>query len=87
MMSEKDLELHNKSENTAFSVAAVAGHVKTTSIIVKKNPALVDILGNDRMMPLYMVALFGKADMVRYLYDISKKMTGDFWSMIIGVGS
>ncbi|KAK9080186.1 hypothetical protein SSX86_001861 [Deinandra increscens subsp. villosa] len=80
LMDEKDLELQNKSDNTALSLAAMAGNVKTASIILKKNPALANIRGNNGMMPLYMAALFAKADMVRYLYDISKQMQRDLWS-------
>ncbi|CAH1432912.1 unnamed protein product [Lactuca virosa] len=32
------------------------------------------------MMPLYMAALFGKHDMVRFLYHNSRNMSGDFWT-------
>ncbi|KAI3821758.1 hypothetical protein L1987_09330 [Smallanthus sonchifolius] len=79
LMDKKDLELQNKNSNTALSLAAVAGNVKTAMILVNKNPILIEIPGNDRIMPLYMAALFAKPDMVRYLYGISKKMSGDFW--------
>ncbi|KAJ0803977.1 hypothetical protein HanLR1_Chr00c1552g0809361 [Helianthus annuus] len=48
--------------------------------MIKKNPALTEIPGNNRTMPLYMAALFAKPDMVRHLYGISNKMGGDYWS-------
>nr|XP_043608183.1 ankyrin repeat-containing protein At5g02620-like [Erigeron canadensis] len=80
LMDKQDLELQNKSYNTALSLAAAAGNVKTVTTMVKKNPAVTEIPSSNRMMPLYMAALFAKPDMVRYLYKISKKMSGDFWT-------
>ncbi|KAI7731369.1 hypothetical protein M8C21_012808 [Ambrosia artemisiifolia] len=80
LMDKNDLELQNKNYNTALSLAAAAGNVKTATIMVKKNPAVVEIPGNNRTMPLYMAALFAKPEMARYLYSISKKMGGDYWS-------
>ncbi|KAF5806093.1 putative ankyrin repeat-containing domain, PGG domain, ankyrin repeat-containing domain superfamily [Helianthus annuus] len=80
LMDKKDLELQNKNYNTALSLAAAAGNVKTAKIMVDKNPAVAEIPGNNRTMPLYMAALFAKPEMARYLYGISKKMGGDYWS-------
>ncbi|KAI3821760.1 hypothetical protein L1987_09332 [Smallanthus sonchifolius] len=80
LMEKNDLELQNKNYNTALSLAAAAGNVKTAMIMVKKNPVVIEIPGNNRTMPLYMAALFAKPEMVRYLYRLSKKMSGDFWS-------
>ncbi|KAJ0789348.1 putative ankyrin repeat-containing domain-containing protein [Helianthus annuus] len=80
LMDKNDLELQNKNYNTALSLAAAAGNVKTATIMVKKNPAVTEIPGNNRVMPLYMAALFEKPLMVRYLYGISNKMGGDYWS-------
>ncbi|KAM0041981.1 putative ankyrin repeat-containing domain, PGG domain, ankyrin repeat-containing domain superfamily [Helianthus debilis subsp. tardiflorus] len=80
LMDKIDLELQNKNYNTALSLAAAAGNVKTAKIMVHKNPAVAEIPGNNRTMPLYMATLFAKPEMVRYLYGISKKMEGDYWS-------
>ncbi|KAK9080029.1 hypothetical protein SSX86_001704 [Deinandra increscens subsp. villosa] len=80
LMKKEDLGLQNKNYNTAMSLAAAAGNVKTAMIMVKKDPGVTEIPGNNRTMPLYMAALFAKPDMARYLYGISKKMSGDFWS-------
>ncbi|XP_024963038.1 uncharacterized protein LOC112503195 [Cynara cardunculus var. scolymus] len=80
LMDKNDLELQNKTCNTALSLAAAAGNVKTAKIMVKKNRAVLDIPGSNRMMPLYMAALFAKSDMVKYLYENSKKMSGDYWT-------
>ncbi|KAI3506058.1 hypothetical protein L1887_28413 [Cichorium endivia] len=75
IMQKKDLELQNKSYNTALSVAVTAGNVGTTKLILDKNRAVLEIPGSDGMMPLYVAALFARADMVRYLYDISNNMS------------
>ena len=79
-MEKEDLELQNQNGQTALCLAAMAGNVKIAMILVKKNNALLDIPDSRGMMPLYMAALFGKHDMVKYLYHNSQKMTGDFWT-------
>ncbi|KAI3514880.1 hypothetical protein L1887_13627 [Cichorium endivia] len=80
LMDKEDLELQNKKGQTALCLAAIAGDVKIASILVNKNKALMDIPDSRGMMPLYLAALFGKHDMVAYLYCNSQKMTGDFWT-------
>ncbi|XP_035845845.1 uncharacterized protein LOC110939068 [Helianthus annuus] len=80
LMEKKDLELQNRSYNTALNLAAMAGNEKAARIMVEKHPTLMDIPGKRGEMPLYMAALYGKPAMVRYLYGISNKMSGDFWS-------
>ncbi|KAL4568147.1 hypothetical protein LXL04_023753 [Taraxacum kok-saghyz] len=80
-MTEKQLELTNKNSNTALCLAAQAGNVNIAMIILEKNPNLVDIPGASQMMPLYVASLFGKKDMIDYLYGKSRKMKGDgVWS-------
>ncbi|XP_023765659.1 uncharacterized protein LOC111914144 isoform X1 [Lactuca sativa] len=80
LMEKNDLELQNKSYNTALGLAAAAGNVKIAMVMVKKNRAVMEIPGSNRTMPLYVAALFAKPDMVRYLYHNSNKLSGDFWS-------
>ncbi|KAJ9553234.1 hypothetical protein OSB04_017279 [Centaurea solstitialis] len=79
MMTKEDLELQNKSYNTALCLAAAAGNVKMVKIMVNKNPTLLTIPGSEQMMPLYMAALFGDHDMVKYLYDNSN-LDDDGWT-------
>ena len=79
-MEKEDLELQNVNGQTALCLAALAGHVKIAKILVKKNVALLDIPDSEGMMPLYMAALYGKHEMVKYLYHNSHKMTGEFWT-------
>lgn len=80
LMDKKDLELQNKTYNTALSLAAAAGNLKTVAIMVAKNRAVIEIPNNKKMMPLYMAALFAKPEMVRYLYTNSNNLGGDFWT-------
>nr|XP_043618108.1 uncharacterized protein LOC122589855 isoform X2 [Erigeron canadensis] len=80
LMEKEDLELQNANGQTALCLAAMGGHVKIAKILLKKNLALLDITDSQGMLPLYMAALYGKHDMVKYLYHISNKMTGDFWT-------
>ncbi|KAI7752397.1 hypothetical protein M8C21_011150, partial [Ambrosia artemisiifolia] len=77
MMNPEDLELRNKEGNTAFSLAAIAGNVGMAKIMVEKNPRLPTIPDHDDKMPLYLAAFHGKHDMVTYLYDQNRRMTGD----------
>ncbi|XP_023745476.1 uncharacterized protein LOC111893648 isoform X2 [Lactuca sativa] len=80
LMEKEDLELQNQKGQTALCLAAIAGNVKIATILVNKNRALLDIPDSRGMMPLYMAALFGKHDMVRFLYHNSRNMSGDFWT-------
>ncbi|GJX03454.1 ankyrin repeat-containing domain, PGG domain protein [Tanacetum coccineum] len=80
LMEKKDLELQNVNGQTALCLAAMAGHVKIAKILVKKNTALLDMPDSRGMMPLYMAVLYGKHEMVKYLYHNSHKMTGDYWT-------
>ncbi|MFS7938056.1 putative ankyrin repeat-containing domain-containing protein [Helianthus anomalus] len=82
LMKKEDLELQNKNYDTALHLAAAVGNIETARTMIEKNPALTEIPSNNITMPLYMAALFGKPDMVRYLYGISNKMGGDYWSDI-----
>ncbi|KAL4560275.1 hypothetical protein LXL04_032425 [Taraxacum kok-saghyz] len=79
-MEPEDLELQNKSGNTALCLAAAAGNVEIAKIMVEINRALLIIPGSEGMMPLYMAALFGNHDAVKYLYDNSQKMSDDYWT-------
>ncbi|CAI9291948.1 unnamed protein product [Lactuca saligna] len=80
LMEKNDLELQNKSYNTALGSAVAAGNVKIAMIMVKKNRDVIEIPGRYRTMPLCLAALFEKPDMVRYLYANSNRLSGQFWS-------
>ncbi|KAK1432570.1 hypothetical protein QVD17_09467 [Tagetes erecta] len=78
-MEKPDLELQNKSFNTALCLAAAAGNVEMVDILLTKNPALLIIRGSQDMMPLYMAALFGDHATVKYMYGKSKGLRDDGW--------
>lgn len=80
LMDKEDLELKNKSGNTAFCLAAAAGNTKMLEIMVNANRGLLTTPGSLGMMPLYMAALLGYHETVKYLYDNSHKMKDDFWT-------
>ncbi|CAH1429698.1 unnamed protein product [Lactuca virosa] len=80
MMERKDIELQNKSYNTAFILAVTAGNVRTAKMMLHKNKAVLEIPGSDGMMPLYVAALFARDEMVRYLHANSNNMSSDFWT-------
>ncbi|CAH1433446.1 unnamed protein product [Lactuca virosa] len=80
MMTKEDLELQNKNLNTALSLAAAAGTVDIAKLMVEKNKGLLTIPGSQGMMPLYMAALFGNSEMVKYLYSKSQKLHDDGWT-------
>lgn len=77
-MEKEDLELQNKSGNTALCLAAAAGNTRMAKIMVDKNKSLLTIPGSNEMMQLYMAALFGNCGTMEYLYDNSKK-NGRWW--------
>ncbi|KAI3522945.1 hypothetical protein L1887_00997 [Cichorium endivia] len=81
-MTKEQLELQNKSYNTALCIAAAASaaNVKIVMTMVEKNRALLDIPTGEGLMPLYIASLWGQSEMMHFLYDNSNKMTGDFWT-------
>ncbi|KAJ0771834.1 putative ankyrin repeat-containing domain-containing protein [Helianthus annuus] len=79
-MQTADLELENKSYNTALYLAAAAGNIKAVKIMVEKNKALLTIAGGNRkMMPLYVATLYGNKDVVKYMYNHSNNLRDGGW--------
>ncbi|KAK7329323.1 hypothetical protein VNO77_23481 [Canavalia gladiata] len=68
LLDPEDLELKDANENTAFCFAAASGNLQIAVIMIEKNEFLPLIRGGENMTPLYMAALQGRGDMVRYLY-------------------
>ncbi|GJX86912.1 ankyrin repeat-containing protein [Tanacetum coccineum] len=79
LMTREDLELQNKSGNTALCLAAVTGNIKSAMAMVNKNWDLLDIACSCKMLPLYLASLFGQSEMVHYLYNF-KGMTTEAWT-------
>nr|GEW76564.1 hypothetical protein [Tanacetum cinerariifolium] len=85
------LQLQNKQGNTALCLAAAAGNVQVAKIMVEKNPQLLVLSSHSQntgmppgfhpifyqdLKPLFLASLFGKRDMVTYLYDKSQELAG-----------
>ncbi|PON78909.1 Transmembrane protein [Trema orientale] len=73
MMSNEDLELRDKKDNTAFSLAVATGAVEAAQIMLRRNINLATIRGGQGMTPLYMAALFGRSEMSSSLYSITEE--------------
>ncbi|KAF5944634.1 hypothetical protein HYC85_018711 [Camellia sinensis] len=71
-MTRSDLEMTNRRGNTALCFAAVDGTVAIAKVMVDKNDKLPEICGGNGVKPLYMAALSGKGDMVKFLYERTK---------------
>ncbi|CAH1427332.1 unnamed protein product [Lactuca virosa] len=80
LMNREDLQLQNKNGNTALSLAAAAGNVEIARIMLRKNGDLPIIPNKENMMPLYIAALCGNIDMVKYLYKDFQGMRGPGWT-------
>ncbi|KAI7752210.1 hypothetical protein M8C21_015118, partial [Ambrosia artemisiifolia] len=80
LMEIEDLELQNRNNNTALSLAAATGNVEAARMMVEKNQNLMEMVDGNGMMPLNLAALFAEVDTMTYLYNASKKMSGDCWS-------
>lgn len=80
MMTREELELKNGRSNTVLSSAAMNGNAKMAMIMVEKNRRLLDIRGNDELLPLTFCAVNGQYRSLKYFYDNSRKLTGDPWT-------
>lgn len=81
-MEKEDMELQNKTFKTALNVAAAGGNIEAVKIIVKKNRDVTSIPGglSQDLMPLYMAAVHGHYEVVKYLYELSNgSLDGDGW--------
>eukprot|EP00261_Vitis_vinifera_P038314 XP_019079557.1 PREDICTED: uncharacterized protein LOC100260982 isoform X4 [Vitis vinifera] len=73
LMKPDDLALQNKVGNTALCFAAASGITRIAEVMVNKNRELPMIRGSKGVTPLYMAALVGHKDMVRYLYSVTEE--------------
>ncbi|XP_042944435.1 ankyrin repeat-containing protein ITN1-like [Carya illinoinensis] len=71
-MNPSDLEIKNRSNNTAICYAAASGIVAIAEEMVNKNNQLPQIrVSIESVTPLYMAALHGRRNMVSYLYSVT----------------
>ncbi|PWA81656.1 Ankyrin repeat-containing protein [Artemisia annua] len=76
IMRKEDLGLQNLNGNTALGLAAITGNTQIASILVNNgNRDLLTMENKKQMIPLYIAALYGKHDMVSYLYDETNLQT------------
>ncbi|KAE9466097.1 hypothetical protein C3L33_01966, partial [Rhododendron williamsianum] len=68
MMSAKDLEIQNKTGETALSFAAAGGITKVAKPLVRKNHDLLGMKNYTGNIPVVVAAQFCNVDMVHYLY-------------------
>ncbi|XP_024978192.1 ankyrin repeat-containing protein NPR4-like isoform X3 [Cynara cardunculus var. scolymus] len=80
LMTKKDLELLNGNGETTLCLVARTGNVEIAKTLVEKNEGLIDIPNSQGKMPFQVAALYGRHDMVEYLYSSSQKMNGQFWT-------
>ena len=89
LMEKEDLALENANYNTALYSAAAAGNINTVEIMLDKNPKLLEILGGGNtgpspkpptMMPIYVAALFGNHNVVKYMYEKSNDLNDEHWT-------
>ncbi|WMV15304.1 hypothetical protein MTR67_008689 [Solanum verrucosum] len=68
LMKVGDLE---KGVNTAFMLAALAGHVEIAKAMREKNKNLPNICGKEGDLPISVAAQVGHKAMVSYLYEVT----------------
>ncbi|VVA36572.1 Hypothetical predicted protein [Prunus dulcis] len=70
------LRLQDETGNTALCLAAAAGSVKITEIMIGKDKDLPNQPGSGGMRPLYFAALFGHQEMATCLFKLYKPPPG-----------
>lgn len=71
-------ELQNKNWDTALTLSAAAGTIKTAQILLSRSPQLFKKRGNNNMLPVLVAAVHKHKDMVSYLYV--KDENKDYWT-------
>ncbi|KAI3669021.1 hypothetical protein L6452_40240 [Arctium lappa] len=80
LMTKEDLELPNGNGETTLCLVARTGNLEIAKALVEKNEGLIDIPNSQGKMPLQVAVLYGRHDMVEYLYNTSQKMSGHLWT-------
>ncbi|KAK3190066.1 hypothetical protein Dsin_029627 [Dipteronia sinensis] len=69
LMEPDDMKLQDRNGNSAFCFAAAARSMGIAKLMLDKNPDLITLRGAENMVPLYIAALYGRAQMAEFLYD------------------
>ncbi|KAJ9559327.1 hypothetical protein OSB04_013941 [Centaurea solstitialis] len=76
-MTDQQLALQDIYGRTPLYCAAGVGDVDMVRVMVQRRPQLVTIRDKSGTLPITMAALFGKRDMVAYLYGWNKSMAAN----------
>ncbi|KAI3667111.1 hypothetical protein L6452_42159 [Arctium lappa] len=79
-MTEHQLVLQDKYGYTALFDVAAVGNVDMARAMVEKCPQLLKIRDCVNMLPIFFAALYGKHNIVAYLYGKYKSMAGNDWT-------
>ncbi|XP_024984584.1 uncharacterized protein LOC112520428 [Cynara cardunculus var. scolymus] len=80
-MTDQQLTLQDEHGRTALHIAAAVGNVDMAMAMVGKHPQLLKIRNGVNALPIYVAVIYGKHDMVAYLYDEYKSMAGYNWTV------
>ncbi|CAL9226127.1 unnamed protein product [Arabidopsis halleri] len=69
IMTKSDISLIDKDGNTAFCFAAASGVVEIAKLLAAKDNQISVCRGAENLTPIHIAALFGRRDMVVYLYE------------------
>ncbi|XP_042021649.1 uncharacterized protein LOC121769053 isoform X1 [Salvia splendens] len=67
VMEREDLAIQNEKGCTALCFAAAGGHIGIAQLMLRKNPDLAKVKGDEGVWPLYMAALQGFGEMAELL--------------------
>ncbi|KAJ0018069.1 hypothetical protein Pint_12303 [Pistacia integerrima] len=68
-MNKEDLAVKNNAGNMTFFLAATSERVEIVKARMKKNEDIVNIRGDNDILPLHKAALIRDKEMVEYLYE------------------
>ncbi|KAJ0016961.1 hypothetical protein Pint_12269 [Pistacia integerrima] len=71
-MNKEALAVKNNAGNTGFFLAAASKRVEIVKAMVKKNEDIINIRGDNGMLPLHKAALIGDKETVEYLYKATR---------------
>ncbi|PIN25674.1 hypothetical protein CDL12_01581 [Handroanthus impetiginosus] len=82
-MSVDDTEFQNNKGHTALCFAAAAGNIEIAKLMIKKNPDLPKITGDDGITSIHLAAKQGHSELARFLFT----SLGDFETWKVGAQS
>ncbi|KAK3038022.1 hypothetical protein RJ639_029973 [Escallonia herrerae] len=68
-----DVALAEKAGSTALHIAALVGNIEAAEMLVGKDPKLPNVGDINKALPIHRAALYGRREMVRYLFTVTKE--------------